>query len=196
MACKVIHVAVNGVTGRMGYRQHLVRSLLAIREQGGVRRAGRSATRRRRPGGCTRLYTGDDYHYAELIRGDAEGHSDALLGTFAAITVPAAAALRALDRGDPAGYDAAMAPTVPLSRAIFEPPTYHYKVGIAFLAWLNGLQPHFAMLGGRDRPRRREDRQLPGRRLGAAAAAGHAAGPRPSRRRRADRTGSLVIGRS
>ena len=37
MARKVIHVALNGVTGRMGYRQHLVRSLLAIREQGGVR---------------------------------------------------------------------------------------------------------------------------------------------------------------
>jgi len=37
MARKVIHIALNGVTGRMGYRQHLVRSLLAIREQGGVR---------------------------------------------------------------------------------------------------------------------------------------------------------------
>ena len=36
MRRKVIHVALNGVTGRMGYRQHLVRSLLAIREQGGV----------------------------------------------------------------------------------------------------------------------------------------------------------------
>src|SRR5438270_12652948 len=37
MTRKVIYVALNGVTGRMGYRQHLVRSLLAIREQGGVR---------------------------------------------------------------------------------------------------------------------------------------------------------------
>src|SRR5208282_5328089 len=37
MTRKVIHVALNGVTGRMGYRQHLVRSLLSIREQGGVR---------------------------------------------------------------------------------------------------------------------------------------------------------------
>jgi predicted dehydrogenase len=36
---KVLHVAMNGVTGRMGYRQHLVRSLLSIREQGGVRLA-------------------------------------------------------------------------------------------------------------------------------------------------------------
>ena len=37
MTRKVIQVALNGVTGRMGYRQHLVRSLLAIREQGGIR---------------------------------------------------------------------------------------------------------------------------------------------------------------
>jgi uncharacterized protein DUF993 len=110
--------------------------------------AGREVWLRRRLPAGVRLYTGDDFNYAELIRGDAEGHSDALLGTFAAITVPAAAALAALDRGDLAGYDAAMAPTVPLSRLIFEPPTYHYKVGVAFLAWLNGLQPHFAMLGG------------------------------------------------
>jgi Protein of unknown function (DUF993) len=108
--------------------------------------------RRRLPAGV-RLYTGDDFNYAELIRGDGTGHSDALLGAFAAITAPAAAALAALDRGDEAGYDAAMAPTVPLSRLIFEPPTYHYKVGVAFVAWLNGLQPHFAMLGGLQRQR-------------------------------------------
>jgi len=110
------------------------------------------ALRRRLPAGV-RLYTGDDFNYAELIRGDAVGHSDALLGAFAAITAPAAAALAALDRGDIAGYEAAMGPTVPLSRAIFEPPTYHYKIGVAFLAWLNGLQPWFAMLGGLQRRR-------------------------------------------
>ena len=109
--------------------------------------------RRRLPAGV-RLYTGDDFNYASLIRGDADGtHSDALLGTFAAITAPAAAALAALDRGDLAGYDAAMEPTVPLSRLIFEPPTYHYKAGVAFLAWLNGLQPQFVMLGGLERAR-------------------------------------------
>ena len=109
--------------------------------------------RRRLPSGV-RLYTGDDFNYASLIRGDADGsHSDALLGAFAAITVPAAAALAALDRGDLAGYDAAMEPTVPLSRAIFEPPTYHYKAGVAFVAWLNGLQPQFVMLGGLQRAR-------------------------------------------
>jgi hypothetical protein len=104
------------------------------------------ALRRRLPPGV-RMYTGDDFHYAELIKGDEFGHSDALLGAFAAITAPAAVALAALDRGDLAGYDAAMNPTVPLSRLIFEPPTFDYKVGVAFLAWLNGLQPHFAMLG-------------------------------------------------
>jgi hypothetical protein len=115
--------------------------------------AGREAALRRRLPAGVRLYTGDDFGYAELIRGDAQGHSDALLGTFAAITAPAAAALAALDRGDLAGYDAAMAPTVPLSRAIFEPPTFNYKVGVAFLAWLNGFQPEFAMLGGLQRRR-------------------------------------------
>ena len=105
------------------------------------------ALRRRLPPGV-RLYTGDDFHYAELIRGDAEGHSDALLGAFAAITAPAAAALAALDRGDASGYDAAMGPTVALSRLIFAEPTRDYKVGVAFLAWLNGFQPQFAMLAG------------------------------------------------
>jgi len=110
------------------------------------------ALRRALPAGV-RLYTGDDFNYAELIRGDAFGHSDALLGAFAAIAAPAAAALAALDRGDLAGYEAAMGPTVPLSRAIFEPPTYYYKVGVAFLAWLNGLQPHMEMLDGLQRRR-------------------------------------------
>ena len=110
------------------------------------------ALRRRLPVGV-RLYSGDDFNYAELIRGDAQGHSDALLGAFAAITAPAAAALAALDQGDLAGYDAAMAPTVPLSRLIFEPPTFYYKAGVAFLAWLNGFQPQFAMLGGLQRRR-------------------------------------------
>ena len=109
--------------------------------------AGEIALRRRLPPGV-RLYTGDDFNYAELIKGDGDGHSDALLGAFAAVTAPAAAALHALDAGDLAGYDAAMDPTVALSRVIFEPPTYDYKVGVAFLAWLNGLQPAFAMLGG------------------------------------------------
>jgi Protein of unknown function (DUF993) len=114
-----------------------------------------AALRRLLPPGV-RLYTGDDFHYDELIRGGADGHSDALLGAFAAVTAPAAAALRALDAGDLGGYQAAIGPTMPLSRVIFEEPTFHYKVGVAFLAWLNGLQRHFAMLGGLQRQRSRD----------------------------------------
>ena len=113
------------------------------------------ALRRRLPAGV-RLYTGDDFGYADLIRGDEVGHSDALLGAFAAVPAPAAAALRALDAGDLAGYDAAIGPTVPLSRLIFEAPTYHYKAGVAFLAWLNGFQPRFLMLDGLERSRSAE----------------------------------------
>jgi hypothetical protein len=108
--------------------------------------------RRRLPPGI-RLYTGDDFGYADLIKGDEAGYSDALLGAFAAVTAPAAAALHALDAGDVAGYDAAMLPTVPLSRLLFEEPTYYYKAGVAFLAWLNGLQPRFSMLDGLERKR-------------------------------------------
>ena len=107
------------------------------------------ALRRRLPAGI-RLYTGDDFGYAELIEGDDQGHSDALLGAFAAVTAPAAAALHALDAGDLAGYRAAIGPTVPLSRLIFEEPTYYYKTGVAFLAWLNGHQPRFSMLDGQE----------------------------------------------
>jgi hypothetical protein len=95
-----------------------------------------------------RLYTGDDFNYPELIRGDGTHHSDALLGAFAAIAPAASAALAALDQGDLATYDATMARTLPLSRHLFEAPTYHYKTGIAFLAWLNGHQRGFAMVGG------------------------------------------------
>ncbi len=103
--------------------------------------------RRRLPSGV-RLYTGDDFNYPELIRGDDQGHSDALLGIFAAIAPAAAAALAALDRGDLHEYDRIFAPTVPLSRHIFTAPTFYYKTGIVFLAWLAGHQQHFTMVGG------------------------------------------------
>lgn len=105
------------------------------------------ALRRRLPAGV-RLYTGDDFHYPELIRGDEQGHSDALLGVFAAIAPAAAAALAALDRGDLTGYDEAFAPTLPLARHLFAAPTWHYKTGIVFLAWLAGHQEHFTMVAG------------------------------------------------
>ncbi|GAA1603243.1 dihydrodipicolinate synthase family protein [Kribbella sancticallisti] len=105
------------------------------------------ALRNRLPEGV-RLYTGDDFNYPSLIRGDDERYSDALLGIFAAIAPAAAAALKALDDGDLAKYDEIFAPTVPLARQIFSAPTYYYKTGIAFLAWLNGHQPGFGMVGG------------------------------------------------
>src|SRR5262245_13423054 len=95
-----------------------------------------------------RLYTGDDFHYPTLIRGDGERHSDALLGAFAAIAPAASTALAELAVGDLAAYDDEMAPTLPLSRHIFEAPTWHYKTGIAFLSWLCGLQPGFTMVAG------------------------------------------------
>jgi hypothetical protein len=95
-----------------------------------------------------RLYTGDDFNYPELIEGDGQHHSDALLGAFAAIAPAAAAALAALDQGDVETYRREMAPTLPLSRHIFATPTYYYKTGIAFLAWLNGHQDGFVMVGG------------------------------------------------
>ncbi|GIF75223.1 dihydrodipicolinate synthase family protein [Asanoa siamensis] len=103
--------------------------------------------RRRLPAGV-KLYTGDDFHYPRLVKGDAEGFSHALLGIFAAIAPPAAAALRALDAGDTASYDEIFAPTVPLARHVFGTPTFYYKTGIVFLAWLAGHQSHFTMVGG------------------------------------------------
>jgi hypothetical protein len=110
------------------------------------------AMRRRLPAGV-RMYTGDDFNFAELIEGDAEGHSDALLGIFDAIAPAAAAALGALAAGDRAAYHELLAPTVPLSRHIFCAPTRFYKTGIVFLAWLNGHQEHFVMIGGQQSAR-------------------------------------------
>jgi hypothetical protein len=105
------------------------------------------ALRRRLPEGV-RMYTGDDFNYPELIRGDGEQHSDALLGIFDAIAPAAAAAIHALDDGDLDRYDALLAPTVPLSRHIFAAPTPYYKTGVVFLAYLNGHQQHFRMVAG------------------------------------------------
>jgi hypothetical protein len=112
------------------------------------------AFRRALPEGV-RLYTGDDYHYLELIRGDDLGHSDALLGVLDAIAVPAAAALRALRDGDASRYTELLAPTVPLARHLFARPVRHYTTGIVFLAWLAGHQDHFVMLGGQQNARSR-----------------------------------------
>ncbi|MFC3325342.1 dihydrodipicolinate synthase family protein [Mesorhizobium cantuariense] len=105
------------------------------------------ALRNRLPDGVV-MFTGDDFNYPELIAGDERRHSHALLGIFDAIAPVANAALSKLADGDRAGYDTLMAPTVPLSRKIFEAPTEYYKAGIVFMAWLNGHQDHFAMVGG------------------------------------------------
>lgn len=110
------------------------------------------AIRRDLPAGV-KMYTGDDFNYDRLILGDGQHHSHALLGIFDAIAPVAAAALEALDRGDVAAYRQWMAPTVRLSRHIFEPPTYFYKTGIVFLAYLNGHQKHFRMVAGQESAR-------------------------------------------
>jgi hypothetical protein len=108
--------------------------------------------RRRLPQGV-RMYTGDDYNFAELIDGDAEGHSDALLGIFDSIAPAASAALSALGQGDRKTFHDVLTPTVPLSRHIFGAPTRFYKTGVVFLAWLNGHQDHFTMVGGQQSAR-------------------------------------------
>ena len=111
------------------------------------------AMRRRLPAGV-RMYTGDDFNYAELIAGDGagtldvHGKSDALLGIFDAIAPAASAALAALAQGDTQRFHAILGPTVPLSRHIFRAPTRFYKTGVVFMAWLNGHQSHFQMVGG------------------------------------------------
>lgn len=109
------------------------------------------SVRERLPQGV-RMFTGDDFNYVGLIGGDTvgqgDGHSDALLGAFAAITPVASAAIQALDAGDPARYLEILGPTEELSRQVFAAPTFYYKTGVAFLAWLNGHQPAFQMVGG------------------------------------------------
>ena len=109
--------------------------------------AHEEAFRARLPKGV-RLYTGDDFNYADLIAGDGAHYSHALLGIFAAIAPAASQALEALALGDMATYHRLLAPTVPLSRDIFKAPTRFYKAGIAFLSWLNGTQRHFIMPAG------------------------------------------------
>jgi hypothetical protein len=100
-----------------------------------------------------RMYTGDDFNYAELIAGDEKGHSDALLGIFDAIAPVASASLQALGEGRNGEFFELLDPTVPLSRHIFKAPTRFYKTGVVFLAYLNGLQDHFVMIGGQQSTR-------------------------------------------
>ena len=108
--------------------------------------------RRALPGGV-RMYTGDDFNYAELIAGDQAGYSDALLGIFDAIAPAASAALSALAGNRPEEFHDIFEPTVPLSRHIFQAPTRFYKTGVVFMAYLNGHQDHFVMVGGQQSTR-------------------------------------------
>ncbi|MFE2428248.1 dihydrodipicolinate synthase family protein [Streptomyces sp. NPDC059373] len=103
--------------------------------------------RRRLPKGV-RCYTGDDFNYPELIAGDEQGFSHALLGIFDPLAPVAAEAVRTLDTGDRDGFRALLDPTVELSRHLFGTPTRYYKTGVVFLAWLSGHQSHFTMVGG------------------------------------------------
>ena len=116
------------------------------------------AMRRRLPPGV-RMFTGDDFNYAELIAGDGfgndivNGQSDALLGIFDAIAPAASSALTALAEGKLDTFHDILGPTVPLSRHIFMAPTRYYKTGVVFMAWLNGHQSHFSMIGGQQSTR-------------------------------------------
>ncbi len=110
------------------------------------------AMRRRLPK-AVRMYTGDDFNYAELIAGDEHGYSDALLGIFDPIAPAVGGALASLSRNDLATFHDILAPTVPLSRHIFKAPTRFYKTGVVFMAWLNGHQDHFVMVGGQQSTR-------------------------------------------
>jgi Protein of unknown function (DUF993) len=107
------------------------------------------AMRRRLPAGV-RMYTGDDFNFPTLIAGDEKGHSEALLGIFDAIAPVASAALQALDAGDAGRYRETLEPTIELSRHVFTVPTFNYKTGIVFLAYLNGHQRHFRMVAGQE----------------------------------------------
>jgi hypothetical protein len=105
------------------------------------------ALRRGLPAGL-RMYTGDDYDYPELVGGDGTHHSDALLGAFDLITPAASVAIQALDAGEEEQFEKILAPTLALSRHVFAPPTFYYKTGVVFMAYLNGLQDHFRMVNG------------------------------------------------
>jgi hypothetical protein len=99
------------------------------------------------------MYTGDDFNFAELIEGDAQGYSDALLGIFDSIAPAASQALSHLSVNEKEKFNDILAPTVPLSRHIFKAPTRFYKTGVVFMAWLNGHQEHFVMVGGQQSAR-------------------------------------------
>jgi hypothetical protein len=110
--------------------------------------ASKEITLRRRLPASVKMYTGDDFNYPELMQGDDQGYSHALLGIFDPLAAAAADAVTRLGAGDVKGFRAVLDPTVPLARLIFRAPTQNYKTGVVFMAWLNGHQDHFIMLNG------------------------------------------------
>jgi hypothetical protein len=117
------------------------------------------------------VLTGDDFHFAHLIAGDDPAivrrtrvadhdvalgaFSHALLGVLDGVAVPAGLALRLLAAGDLAGFHAVMQPCEAYGQIVFEHPTQHYKAGLAFTAWLNGLQDDFTLVNHEQRARDR-----------------------------------------
>ncbi len=148
--------ALKGYWGHDGFSPAMEVCLAAINESvhkvDGIKisllDAEKEIIMRRRLPASVKMYTGDDFNYAELIAGDDQGYSHALLGIFDAIAPAASIALSALAKGDLKKFHVTLAPTVPLSRLIFSAPTQYYKTGIVFLAWLNGHQDHFIMVNG------------------------------------------------
>ncbi len=148
--------ALAGYWGSDGFAGALETALTVIRENAskvdGIKlslldREKEIVMRRQLPAGV-RMYTGDDFSYPELIAGDDEGFSHALLGIFDPLATVVGVAVQRLEAGDVSGFRDRLDPTVPLARLIFRAPTQHYKTGVVFLAWLNGHQDHFVMLGG------------------------------------------------
>jgi hypothetical protein len=115
--------------------------------------ASKEVDLRKRLPSTVKMFTGDDFNYVDLIAGDGEHHSHALLGAFDAVAPAASAALSRLSAGDEAGYREILEPTLPLSRHIFAAPTQFYKTGVVFMAYLNGHQDHFTMVSGMESAR-------------------------------------------
>ncbi|MFM1873145.1 MAG: hypothetical protein RL398_2567 [Planctomycetota bacterium] len=115
------------------------------------------------------VLTGDDFHFGAMLRGDAApptkstrigdrevalgDFSHALLGILDAIARPTQLALGELQRGDVAAFDRRMTACEALGVHVFGAPTQHYKAGLAFLAWLNGLQDTFMLVNREERAR-------------------------------------------
>ncbi len=108
--------------------------------------------RRRLPDGV-KMLTGDDFNFAELIAGDERGIPTRFSASSMRSRRPPRRRCPQLATGDTDAFHQTLAPTVPLSRLIFAAPTRFYKTGIVLLAWLNGHQDHFTMVGGQESAR-------------------------------------------